>query len=72
MRVCNFVQTLVVQRGEVSDQALAEVKAAGYTDGDVAEIVANVAVNIFTNYFNQVARTDIDFPRVSVSMEPAA
>jgi len=62
-----FVQALVVQRGEVSDRALAAVKAAGYTDGDIAEIVANVAVNIFTNYFNHVARTDVDFPVVPVN-----
>ena len=66
-----FAQLLVVQRGEVSDQAVAQVKAAGYSDGDVAEIVANVAINIFTNYFNHVARTDVDFPRVSVTIEPA-
>ena len=65
-----FTQLLVVQRGEVSDAALADVRAAGYTDGEVAEIVANVAINIFTNYFNHVARTDLDFPRVSVAMEP--
>jgi len=64
-----FVQALVVQRGMVSDQALAHVKAAGFSDGDIAEIVANVAVNIFTNYFNHVARTDVDFPRVAVAME---
>jgi len=65
-----FAQSLVVQRGEVSDETLAQVKAAGYSDGEVAEIVANVAINIFTNYFNHVARTDVDFPRVSVAMEP--
>ena len=65
-----FAQTLVVQRGEVSDQAMADVRAAGYADGELAEIVANVAINIFTNYFNHVARTDVDFPRVSVAMEP--
>jgi len=62
-----FVQGLVVQRGEVSDKALADVKAAGYSDGDIAEIVANVAVNIFTNYFNHVARTEVDFPAVPVN-----
>jgi uncharacterized peroxidase-related enzyme len=62
-----FVQALAVQRGEVSDKALADVRAAGYTDGDVAEIVANVAVNIFTNYFNHVARTEVDFPVVPVN-----
>jgi len=67
-----FVQALVVQRGMVSDQALARVKAAGFSDGDIAEIVANVALNILTNYFNHVARTDVDFPLVPVAMETSA
>jgi AhpD family alkylhydroperoxidase len=66
-----FVQALVVQRGMVSDQALAQVKAAGFSDG-IAEIVANVALNILTNYFNHVARTDVDFPLVPVAMETSA
>ncbi|MBL8229152.1 MAG: carboxymuconolactone decarboxylase family protein [Bryobacterales bacterium] len=59
-----FVQALVVQRGVVSDQEIAQVKAAGFSDGEIAEMVANVAMNIFTNYFNHVASTDVDFPRV--------
>jgi alkylhydroperoxidase family enzyme len=67
-----FVKALVVQRGVVSDQSLAQVKAAGFSDGDIAEIVANVAVNIFTNYFNHVARTDVDFPRVAVALESSS
>jgi alkylhydroperoxidase family enzyme len=62
-----FVQALVVQRGQVSDQVLAQVRAAGFGDGDIAEIVANVAVNIFTNYFNHVAGTEVDFPLVHVA-----
>jgi uncharacterized peroxidase-related enzyme len=64
-----FAQSVVVQRGEVSDDAIARVRQAGYTDGEIAEIVANVAVNIFTNYFNQIARTDVDFPRVPVELQ---
>ena len=58
----------------VPDEAVADVKAAGFSDGDIAEMVANVAINIFTNYFNHVARTVVDFPRVAVAMEttPAA
>ena len=67
----HFVQALVVQRGIVSDQEVAKVKAAGFSDGDIAELVANVAVNVFTNYFNHVARTDVDFPPVPVAMETA-
>jgi uncharacterized peroxidase-related enzyme len=67
-----FAQLLVVTRGEVSDQAMAEVRAAGYSDGEIAEIVANVAINIFTNYFNLVAGTEVDFPRVGVRLEEVA
>lgn len=63
-----FAQAIVVERGDVSDDALARVRAVGYTDGEITEVVANVAVNIFTNYFNHVARTDVDFPRVDVTL----
>jgi uncharacterized peroxidase-related enzyme len=67
-----FAQTLVIERGEVSDQSIEAVKAAGYRDGEIAEIVANVAMNIFTNYFNKVARTEVEFPKVSVKLDVAA
>ena len=53
---------VVAQRGHVSDDALNTVRAAGYSDGEIGEIVAHVALNVFTNYFNSVAQTDIDFP----------
>jgi uncharacterized peroxidase-related enzyme len=59
-----FARTVIVNRGEVSDKDLQAVKDAGFSDGEVVEIVANVALNIFTNYFNEIARTDIDFPKV--------
>ena len=38
------------------------LRQSGYTDGQIAEIVAHVALNLFTNYFNHVAGTDVDFP----------
>ncbi len=63
-----FAQAIVVERGGVSDDTLARVRAAGYTDGEITEIVANVALNIFTNYFNHVAQTDVDFPRVNIAL----
>jgi uncharacterized peroxidase-related enzyme len=61
--VIRFARKVVDERGQVSDADLAEVRAAGLNDGAIAEVVANVALNIFTNYFNHVADTDIDFPR---------
>lgn len=66
-----FAQALVIERGLVSDAAIARVRAAGYSDGEIAEIVANVALNIFTNYFNHVAGTEVDFPRVHVNLAAA-
>lgn len=59
-----FAQALVSKRGSVNDADIKEVKAAGYTDGEVSEIVAHVALNIFTNYLNKTANTAIDFPVV--------
>ncbi|MGH9871915.1 MAG: carboxymuconolactone decarboxylase family protein [Pyrinomonadaceae bacterium] len=61
-----FARTIIVNRGEVSDADLQTVKAAGFDEGEVAEIIANVALNIFTNYFNVIAKTEIDFPRVQI------
>lgn len=63
-----FAQELVVHKGLVEDEALARVRAAGWSDGEIAEIVANVALNIFTNYFNHVAGTEVDFPKVDVNL----
>jgi uncharacterized peroxidase-related enzyme len=63
-----FARAMIVNRGEVSDADLQTVKDAGFSDGEVGEIVANVALNIFTNYFNEISKTDIDFPKV----EPGA
>ncbi len=61
--VIQFARQVVDQRGLVSDANIAQVRAAGLDDGAIAEVVANVALNIFTNYFNHVAETEIDFPR---------
>ncbi len=57
-----FARQIVSEQGRVSDNDVQNVRQAGYTDGEVAEIVANVALNIFTNYFNHVAGTEVDFP----------
>ena len=66
-----FAQELVVRRGEISTESLDRVRTAGFSDGEIAEIVANVALNIYTNYFNIVATTEVDFPRVSLSLKAA-
>ena len=57
-----FARKVVRDRGVVTDDDVEQLRWAGYTDGQVGEIVANVALNIFTNYFNHVAGTELDFP----------
>lgn len=66
-----FAHQIVLSRGEVSAEEVERVRNAGYSDGEITEIVANVALNIFTNYFNNVAGTEIDFPRVKASKQTA-
>jgi uncharacterized peroxidase-related enzyme len=68
-----FALQVVRTRGRVSDADLDDVRAAGFDDGDVAEVIAHVALDLFTNYFNNVARTDVDFPKAApLTPEPAA
>ena len=67
-----FALTVNATRGGVSDNDLAEIRAAGYDDADIAAIVAQVALNVLTNYFNRVAQPVIDFPEVTPRMAEAA
>jgi uncharacterized peroxidase-related enzyme len=60
-----FASKVLRQRGHVSDDDLRAVRAAGYSDGEVIEIVQHVALNTWTNFVNSVAATVIDFPVVS-------
>lgn len=58
---------IVSTRGMIGDAALSSARLAGLTDGEIVEVVANVALNIFTNYMNNVAQTDVDFPLVELA-----
>ena len=60
-----FAANVARRRGKVGDADFAAVKLAGYTDAQVVEIVQHVALNTWTNYFNEVFQTDIDFPVVA-------
>jgi uncharacterized peroxidase-related enzyme len=67
-----FARTVVERRGWVTDEDLAAVRAAGWSDGEMVEILANVVANFFTNYFNHVAGTEVDFPRVELKLVQSA
>ncbi len=60
-----FAAAVTRNRGRVTDAEILSVRAAGFTDGQIVDIVAIVAENVFTNFLNIVAGTDIDFPVVT-------
>lgn len=64
-----FVRDLVVLRGQIDDRIFQDVRDAGYTDAEIVEIVATVALDIFTDYLNHVAKAKLDFPQVSTSIK---
>lgn len=57
-----FAQVITLQRGEIGDADFHSARRAGLSDGQIAEVIAHVALNVFTNYFNAVGKTDLDFP----------
>jgi len=62
----NFALAVVENRAQVSDADVAAVRAAGYTDGEIVEIMAHVALNLFTNYVNVAFQVPVDFPGVKL------
>ena len=67
-----FARDIVVNLGWMSDQDVQRVRDAGYGDGEIVEIVATVAHTTFTNYFNHIAQTEVDFPVVEPDERLAA
>jgi uncharacterized peroxidase-related enzyme len=61
-----FARRVNETRGQATDADLEAVRKAGYSDGDIAEIIAHVALNIFTNYFNNTAAVEVDFPKITL------
>ncbi|MBI4547410.1 MAG: carboxymuconolactone decarboxylase family protein [Ignavibacteriae bacterium] len=60
-----FVIKVVDQRGGIDDSDYQQIRGAGYSEAEIVEILANIVQTIFTNYFNHIAQTEIDFPVVS-------
>ena len=60
-----FAKRILDAKGQIGESDIAAVRSAGFSDGQIVEIIAHVALNVFTNYFNVAAEVEIDFPRVS-------
>jgi uncharacterized peroxidase-related enzyme len=67
-----FAKLLLEKRGHISDSEFNQVKQAGLSQAEIAEIVAHVAINVLTNYFNIAVETEIDSPLVRTQQAKAA
>ena len=65
--ILKLARSIIVQRGEISDSDLQRARAAGVTEGEIVETIANVVHNLFMNYLDHVGRTVVDFPQVEPS-----
>ncbi|NZA27784.1 peroxidase-related enzyme [Luteimonas sp. SJ-92] len=59
-----FALAVVEQRGQVDAAEVQALRAAGFDDGEVVELLAHVALNLFTNYVNVALAVPVDFPAV--------
>jgi alkylhydroperoxidase family enzyme len=61
-----FAAKLVADRGQATDEDVAALRAAGFTDEQIVELIAHVALNLFTNYVNVSLAVPTDFPPVKL------
>ncbi len=61
-----FASSLVANRAQITTADVDAVRAAGFDDGAVMEIMAHVALNLFTNYVNVAFAVPVDFPQVKL------
>lgn len=66
--IASLARKIVQSKAQLVSADLQDARSAGVDDGLVIEIIANVALNVLTNYTNHIAGTDIDFPPVSVAL----
>lgn len=61
-----FAKALNEHRGEVTTGEFEAVRAAGFSDGEIVEIITLVALNVFTNILGKSTLVNIDFPKVAL------
>lgn len=64
--ILKFSILVVKSRGVVNDDEVDALRTAGVSDAEIAEVIANISLNLYTNYFNHVAQTEVDFPRIQL------
>lgn len=61
-----FVLKVVESRAQLEAKDVAEIRNAGFDDEQIVEMLAHVALNLFTNYINVALDVPIDFPKVKL------
>lgn len=64
----SFAIEVMQTKGNVSDNTLENLRNVGVSDEEIIEVVAHVALNCFTNFFNHVVKTEIDFPIINTAV----
>jgi AhpD family alkylhydroperoxidase len=66
--ILRFVRDLAARKGQCS---LVELRENDCSDAEIIEVLAHVALNVFENYVNDVALTELDFPRLERAVRAA-
>lgn len=61
-----FAVAVVSHRAKVDDEQVEELRTVGFSDEEIVEIMAHVALNLFTNYVNVAFQVPVDFPGVKL------
>ena len=61
-----FALKVVEQRAQVTEADVARLRESGLRDEQIVEIIAHVALNLFTNYINVALDIPVDFPKVAL------
>jgi uncharacterized peroxidase-related enzyme len=67
-----FARQIVASQGRPTDAEFDAVRNAGLNNAEIAEIIAHVALNVFTNYFNNTAQVEVDFPKIALHHSASA
>jgi uncharacterized peroxidase-related enzyme len=63
-----FARALMAHMGEVTTAELLEIRNAGYSDGEIVEIITHVGLNVLTNVLGKASRVEIDFPKLELKL----
>lgn len=69
--IVQLAKNIAEHKGNVADEELEEARAAGVSDAELVEIVGNVTAMTYTNFLNNLAQTEIDFPKVAAATQHA-